>query len=110
MPRRRRGIGPCFSIRQEVELVDRSRHVAFDRREIEENKNVILNTLLDSIIEFLKSKGMDVSAVKGQVTTIINANVFSAGGLKIDNSAIGPNAQVNQPNPDNPASKPGAEE
>ncbi|HKS49873.1 MAG TPA: hypothetical protein VJT49_33155 [Amycolatopsis sp.] len=110
MPRRRRGIGPCLSIRQEVEQANRSRHVAFDRREIEENKNVILNTLLDSITEFLRSKGMDVSAVKGQVTTIINANVFSAGGLKIDNSAIGPNAQVNQPNPDNPASKPGAEQ
>ncbi|MEU3764927.1 hypothetical protein AB0E55_07660 [Amycolatopsis keratiniphila] len=107
MPRRSRGIGPCFSIRQEVELVDRSRHVAFDRREIEENKNVILNTLLDSIIEFLRSKGMDVSAVKGQVTTIINANVFSSGDLKIDNSAIGPNAQVHQ---SNPLSKPGAEE
>jgi hypothetical protein len=110
MPRRRRGIGPRFSLRQEVELVDRSRPVAFDRREIEENKNVILNTLLDSIIEFLKSKGMDVSAVKGQVTTIINANVFSTGDLKIDNSAIGPNAQVTQPNPDNPASRPGATE
>ncbi|MCR3753737.1 hypothetical protein [Lentzea californiensis] len=109
IPKRNKGIGPRFSIRQEIERYDRSRDVAFDRREIEENKNVVLNTLLDSIIEFLKAKGMDVSAVKGQVTTIINANVFSSGELKIDNSAVGPNAQVNQPNPDNPGNKPGAE-
>lgn len=109
-PRRRKGIGPRFSLRQEVERVDRSRPVAFDRREIEENKNVILNTLLDSIVEFLKEKGMDISAVKGQVTTIINANVFSTGELKIDNSAIGPNAQVNQRNPDNADGQRGAEQ
>ncbi|MGW4062791.1 hypothetical protein ACWEGE_31225 [Amycolatopsis sp. NPDC004747] len=109
-PRRRRGVGPRFSLRQEVERVDRRRHVEFDRQEIEENKNVILNTLLDSIVDFLKEKGMDVSAVERQVTTIINANVFSTGDLKIDNSAIGPNAQVNQPTPDNPASKPGADQ
>lgn len=113
IPRRRRGIGPRFSIRQEAELVDRPRHVAFDRREIEDSKNVILNTLLDAIKEFLESKGMDVSAFKGQVTNIITTDVFSTGPLKIENSAIGANAQVNQSNPQNPQnppSKPGAAE
>lgn len=112
IPRRRRGIGPRFSLRQEVELVDRPRHVAFDRREIEDSKNVILNTLLDAIREFLESKGMDVSAFKGQVTNIITTDVFSTGPLKIENSAIGANAQVNQsnqPNKPTPPSQPGAE-
>ncbi|WP_245848743.1 hypothetical protein [Lentzea kentuckyensis] len=109
-PRRRRGVGSRFSLRQAVELVDRPRHVAFDRREIEDSKNVILNTLLDAIKEFLELKGMDVSAFKGQVTNIITTDVFSAGPLKIENSAIGANAQVNQSNQPNPPSKPGAAE
>jgi len=107
MPRRRRGIGPRFSLRQVVELADRRRPVAFDFREIEENKDIILNTLLDSILDFLKSKGMDVSAVKGQVTNIINATVVGTRGLTINNSAIGPNAQVNQQSPNNQASQQG---
>lgn len=110
IPRRRRGIGPRFSLRQVVELADRRRPVQFDFREIEENKDVILNTILDSILDFLKSKGMDVSALKWQVTNIINANVFSTRGVTINNSAVGQNAQVNQQNPDNPPSQQGAPE
>ncbi len=94
--RRNSVIGARVSIRQESDMRGRDRHIAFDAPEIAKNKNFILNSMFESIVEFLKLKGMDVSSFERQVNTIINANVFSTGSLKIDSSAIGPDATVNQ--------------
>ncbi|MFE9746114.1 hypothetical protein ACFYOT_14500 [Saccharothrix saharensis] len=99
-------IGARVSIRQESDLKDRDRHIAFDAPEILKNKNFILNPMIESIVEFLKLKGMDVSTFERQVNTIINANVFNTGSLKFDNSAIGQDATVNQAGtatPDSPS-------
>ncbi|WP_033437383.1 hypothetical protein [Saccharothrix sp. NRRL B-16314] len=89
-------IGARVSIRQELQRVRRERHFADDVQEIAENKNFILNPMFEGIIEFLKMKGMDVSAFERHMNTVINANVFSAGSLNIEGSSIGSGATVNQ--------------
>jgi hypothetical protein len=99
----RRGItiGTRISIREIAETMGKTPHRSFDELEILAHKNLILGPLLDAVLEFLESKGVDVSTFKTEITSIINANIFNAGNLKVDNSAVGSNSQVNQGSSDN---------
>ena len=98
--RRRTVIGPQTSIREEVATRWRRTDPAFDGPEIDRHKNLILQAVLDAIVEFLELRGIDTSAFKRQITTIINTSVLNTGTMKVDGgAAIGNNAQVVQPPP-----------
>lgn len=93
--KRNSAIGTRVSVRQRAAALAHRSDISFDEAEINAHKNLVLQPILAAVKDFLKAKGIDVSAFAGQVTNIINASVFNTGVFTAEGAAIGSNAQVN---------------
>ncbi|GAA2121409.1 hypothetical protein GCM10009780_81950 [Actinomadura alba] len=93
-PYRRALVGTRLSVREEKSV---SWHDSeFDHPTIFDQMKIVELRLLKATEEFLRSRGVDTSAFSKRAETIINASVLNMGGrVDINNSAVGPNAQVN---------------
>lgn len=105
--KRKSTIGTRLSVRERAEVLAFRSDISFDQAEINAHKNLILQPILNAVKEFLKSKGIDISAFAGQVTNIINASVFNTGVFEANGTAIGENSTVN--NTEKPDKAPGDE-
>jgi len=85
--------GAGRSIR-EMAATDNFRYF-FQRSDYEMYRKQIERRLLESIIEFLDGKGIDISEFKARQDTIINNGILvTNGSFQADNVAVGKNSTV----------------
>lgn len=69
----------------------------FDEPTILDQMKILELRLLQATEDFLRARNIDTSTFEKRAETIVSANVLNMGGrVDINNSAVGPNAQVNQ--------------
>lgn len=85
--------GATQSIRDSV--IDDDYHVFFQRLDQIMYTKILEKELLDTLINFLESKGVDISDVKERSMTVLNNGVIVSGGtLKAQTLAVGKDARA----------------
>jgi hypothetical protein len=95
-PRWHESIGPRLSIREE-KAIDWSDTSSEDKRHIYADVKIIEERLLKAAEDFLKSRDIDVTALKRRAQTIISAGILNMGRLDMNNSntIIGDGSNIN---------------
>jgi hypothetical protein len=85
--------GAISSIRQDASASIQRRY--FDSLDANMHATIIERQILESTVEFLDRKNIDITELKKQQTFILNSGVFMTGGtLNAENVAVGDNAKA----------------